>query len=131
LWAKHPRKKAAKWARDKRPKKTRPSDINRKPRVYVRSLERKDFPPEYTILDDDAVPIEAFVRNKEPFSEYDTDTVMKEIGERMRTPSYQEKLLANDASLADVDIMTDAEAKRFMNKMHARRNMVVSNIAKD
>ncbi len=40
LMAKHPRKKAAKWAAAKRPRKSRPSDINRKPREY--SIEVRD-----------------------------------------------------------------------------------------
>jgi hypothetical protein len=49
LFAKHVNKKAARWARDKRPRKSRLSDINRKPTVY--ELHFIDKPPEYTISD--------------------------------------------------------------------------------
>lgn len=46
-FAKHARDKGAKWAAAKRPKKSRPSDINRKPPVY--ELHSMVKPPEYTI----------------------------------------------------------------------------------
>ena len=50
--AKHVNNKAAKKANHNRPKKSRPSDINRKPVVYP-SFEK---PAEYTISDAAAVP---------------------------------------------------------------------------
>lgn len=51
LPAKHANDKAAKWARAKRPKKKRPSDIHRKPVVYeLTSIEK---PPEITVLEDE------------------------------------------------------------------------------
>lgn len=54
-FAKHVNDKAAKWAASKRPKKHRPSDINRKPVVYeLHSIQK---PPEYTISDEPAVPM--------------------------------------------------------------------------
>jgi len=46
-FAKHVNDKAAKWAASKRPKKSRPSDINRKPIVY--ELHSMQKPAEYTI----------------------------------------------------------------------------------
>jgi len=46
-FAKHVNDKAAKWAASKRPKKSRPSDINRKPIVY--ELHSMPKPAEYTI----------------------------------------------------------------------------------
>eukprot|EP00521_Asterionellopsis_glacialis_P005110 CAMPEP_0195273470 /NCGR_PEP_ID=MMETSP0706-20130129/16497_1 /TAXON_ID=33640 /ORGANISM="Asterionellopsis glacialis, Strain CCMP134" /LENGTH=91 /DNA_ID=CAMNT_0040330003 /DNA_START=54 /DNA_END=329 /DNA_ORIENTATION=+ len=46
-FAKHVNNKAAKWAQDKRPRKSRPSDINRKPVVYELTSITK--PSEYTI----------------------------------------------------------------------------------
>mmetsp|Transcript_26023 Transcript_26023/g.36998 ORF Transcript_26023/g.36998 Transcript_26023/m.36998 type:complete len:100 (-) Transcript_26023:49-348(-) len=52
-FAKHVKKKAAKWAADKRPRKSRPSDINRKPVVYA--FDTMEKPPEYTITDAPAV----------------------------------------------------------------------------
>eukprot|EP00546_Thalassionema_frauenfeldii_P014199 CAMPEP_0178911864 /NCGR_PEP_ID=MMETSP0786-20121207/9937_1 /TAXON_ID=186022 /ORGANISM="Thalassionema frauenfeldii, Strain CCMP 1798" /LENGTH=108 /DNA_ID=CAMNT_0020584369 /DNA_START=59 /DNA_END=385 /DNA_ORIENTATION=+ len=52
-FAKHVQKKAAKWAAHKRPKKSRPSDIHRKPIVY--ELHSMEKPPEYTITDAPAV----------------------------------------------------------------------------
>jgi len=54
LDAKHVQDKAARWARAKRPKKTRPSDINRKPIVY--EIDSYEKPPEFTISDEPAVP---------------------------------------------------------------------------
>ena len=45
LWAKHPQKKGAKKSADRRPKKSRPSDINRKKPVYPTWVD----PPEYTL----------------------------------------------------------------------------------
>jgi hypothetical protein len=53
LFAKHCQKKAAKWAKDKRPKKSRLSDINRKPAIY--ELHTMVKPPEYDISDTPAV----------------------------------------------------------------------------
>ena len=53
LFAKHAQKKAAKWAKDKRPRKSRPSDINRKPIVY--ELDSLVKPPEYDVSDAPAV----------------------------------------------------------------------------
>jgi hypothetical protein len=47
LNAKHANDKAAKWAASKRPKKSRPSDINRKPTQY--ELHSITKPAEYTI----------------------------------------------------------------------------------
>jgi hypothetical protein len=40
--------KAARWAASKRPKKSRPSDINRKPTVY--ELSKVVKPAEYTVV---------------------------------------------------------------------------------
>lgn len=54
LFAKHVQKKAAKWAKDKRPRKSRPSDINRNPIVY--ELHSMVKPPEYDISDAPPVP---------------------------------------------------------------------------
>mmetsp|Transcript_24008 Transcript_24008/g.67074 ORF Transcript_24008/g.67074 Transcript_24008/m.67074 type:complete len:88 (-) Transcript_24008:176-439(-) len=52
-FAKHVNDKAAKWAKSKRPRKSRPSDINRKPIIYeLTSIEK---PPEYIISDEPAV----------------------------------------------------------------------------
>jgi Family of unknown function (DUF5323) len=48
-FAKHVNDKAARWAASKRPKKSRPSDINRKPTVYELSTIVK--PPEYTVAE--------------------------------------------------------------------------------
>lgn len=53
LDAKHVQNKAAKKANHNRPKKSRPSDINRKPVVYP-SFEK---PSEYTISDAAAAPV--------------------------------------------------------------------------
>jgi hypothetical protein len=47
LLAKHVNDKAARWAASKRPKKSRPSDINRKPPVY--ELTKIVKPAEYTV----------------------------------------------------------------------------------
>lgn len=52
LNAKHVQNKAARKANHNRPRKSRPSDINRKPVVYP-SFEK---PSEYTISDAAAVP---------------------------------------------------------------------------
>lgn len=54
-FAKHVQKKAAKWAADKRPKKSRPSDINRKPITY--ELHTMTKPAEYSISDEPAVSV--------------------------------------------------------------------------
>jgi hypothetical protein len=52
LHAKHVRDKAAKWAKAKRPRKSRPSDINRAPIIYaIHSLVK---PAEYAISDEPA-----------------------------------------------------------------------------
>jgi hypothetical protein len=53
LDAKHVQKKAAKKHAHNRPRKSRPSDINRKPVVYP-SFEK---PSEYTISDAVAAPV--------------------------------------------------------------------------
>lgn len=53
LDAKHVQNKAARKANHNRPKKSRPSDINRKPVVYP-SFEK---PSEYTISDAAAAPV--------------------------------------------------------------------------
>eukprot|EP00557_Chaetoceros_sp_GSL56_P000773 CAMPEP_0176498864 /NCGR_PEP_ID=MMETSP0200_2-20121128/12587_1 /TAXON_ID=947934 /ORGANISM="Chaetoceros sp., Strain GSL56" /LENGTH=89 /DNA_ID=CAMNT_0017897177 /DNA_START=108 /DNA_END=377 /DNA_ORIENTATION=- len=53
LNAKHANNKGAKKAKHNRPRKSRPSDINRKPPVYP-SFER---PSEYTISDAAAAPV--------------------------------------------------------------------------
>ncbi len=53
LDAKHVNNKAAKKAAHNRPKKSRPSDINRKPTVYP-SFEK---PAEFTISDAPAAPV--------------------------------------------------------------------------
>jgi hypothetical protein len=53
-FAKHVQDKAAKWARAKRPRKSRPSDKNRKPVVYELTSMQK--PPEYDISDAPASP---------------------------------------------------------------------------
>jgi len=47
--AKHVNDKAARWAAAKRPKKSRPSDINRTPVVY--ELTSLTKPAEYTVSD--------------------------------------------------------------------------------
>ena len=47
-FAKHVNDKAARWAASKRPKKSRPSDINRTPVVY--ELSKVVKPPEYTAV---------------------------------------------------------------------------------
>jgi hypothetical protein len=47
--AKHVRDKAAKWAKAKRPRKSRPSDINRTPIVY--EIHSYAKPAEYSISD--------------------------------------------------------------------------------
>lgn len=53
--AKHVKDKAAKWAKAKRPRKSRPSDINRTPIVYeIHSIEK---PAEYSISDEPAAPM--------------------------------------------------------------------------
>lgn len=53
-FAKHVNDKAAKWAKSKRPRKTRPSDVNRKPIVYeIHSMTK---PAEYSISDEAASP---------------------------------------------------------------------------
>uniref|UniRef100_A0A7S1GNZ0 Uncharacterized protein n=1 Tax=Cyclophora tenuis TaxID=216820 RepID=A0A7S1GNZ0_CYCTE len=49
-FAKHVNKKAAKWAAHKRPRKSRPSDKNRKPVVYELTSIVK--PPEWTVVED-------------------------------------------------------------------------------
>jgi hypothetical protein len=54
-FAKHAQDKAAKWAASKRPKKSRLSDINRRPIIYELSSVVK--PPEYTISDAPATPV--------------------------------------------------------------------------
>ena len=47
--AKHVNDKAARWAKAKRPRKSRPSDINRTPTTYeIHSFEK---PAEYTVTD--------------------------------------------------------------------------------
>ncbi len=60
--AKHVQKKATKKHMDRRPKKTRPSDRNRKPVPYdVDPLHAEGMPPEYTVLgvvDGEEEPIE-------------------------------------------------------------------------
>ena len=54
-YAKHVNDKAAKWAKSKRPRKSRPSDINRKPIVYaIHSFQK---PTEFSISDEPAVPM--------------------------------------------------------------------------
>lgn len=52
LHAKHANNKAAKKANHNRPRKSRPSDINRKPVVYDEIIK----PPEYTIIDGEYEP---------------------------------------------------------------------------
>lgn len=55
LCAKHVNDKAAKWAKSKRPRKSRPSDINRAPVVYaIHSFQK---PAEYDISSDAAAPM--------------------------------------------------------------------------
>ena len=54
-FAKHVNDKAARWAKSKRPRKSRASDINRKPIIYeVHSMTK---PAEYSISDAPAVPM--------------------------------------------------------------------------
>jgi Family of unknown function (DUF5323) len=54
-FAKHVQEKAARWAKSKRPRKSRPSDINRKPIVYqIHSMIK---PAEYSISDAPAAPM--------------------------------------------------------------------------
>jgi hypothetical protein len=48
-FAKHVQDKAAKWAKAKRPRKSRPSDINRKPIIY--EIHTMTKPAEYSISD--------------------------------------------------------------------------------
>jgi len=53
--ATHVNDKAAKWAASKRPKKSRPSDINRTPPTYeIHSVKK---PAEFTINDAPATPV--------------------------------------------------------------------------
>eukprot|EP00534_Pseudo-nitzschia_fraudulenta_P015115 CAMPEP_0201232724 /NCGR_PEP_ID=MMETSP0852-20130820/4578_1 /ASSEMBLY_ACC=CAM_ASM_000632 /TAXON_ID=183588 /ORGANISM="Pseudo-nitzschia fraudulenta, Strain WWA7" /LENGTH=94 /DNA_ID=CAMNT_0047525273 /DNA_START=102 /DNA_END=386 /DNA_ORIENTATION=+ len=55
LCAKYVNDKAAKWAKSKRPRKSRPSDINRAPIVYaLHSLQK---PAEYDISPEPAAPM--------------------------------------------------------------------------
>ena len=54
-FAKHCNDKAAKWAKSKRPRKSRPSDINRKPIVY--EIHSYAKPAEYSISDAPASPM--------------------------------------------------------------------------
>ena len=55
LSAKYVNDKAAKWAKSKRPRKSRPSDINRAPITYaIHSYEK---PAEYDISSEPAVPM--------------------------------------------------------------------------
>jgi hypothetical protein len=55
LCAKHVHDKAAKWAKSKRPRKSRPSDINRAPVVYaIHSFQK---PAEYDISSEPATPV--------------------------------------------------------------------------
>jgi len=55
LFAKHANDKAAKWAKSKRPKKSRPSDINRAPITYaIHSFQK---PAEYDISSEPAAPM--------------------------------------------------------------------------
>jgi hypothetical protein len=66
-YAKHVKDKAAKWAKAKRPRKSRPSDINRAPIIYeLHSLVK---PAEYSISDEPAVlmakPVAAVVASEE------------------------------------------------------------------
>lgn len=53
LCAKYVNDKAAKWAKSKRPRKSRPSDINRAPIVYA--LQSLQKPAEYDISSEPAV----------------------------------------------------------------------------
>ncbi|CAJ1943088.1 unnamed protein product [Cylindrotheca closterium] len=54
-FAKHVKDKAAKWAKAKRPRKSRPSDINRTPTIYeIHSFQK---PAEYSISDEPASPM--------------------------------------------------------------------------
>ena len=50
LGAKHVNDKAARWAASKRPKKSRPSDINRTRKVYA--FESMPKPPEITEVEE-------------------------------------------------------------------------------
>eukprot|EP00531_Pseudo-nitzschia_arenysensis_P005554 CAMPEP_0116123222 /NCGR_PEP_ID=MMETSP0329-20121206/4632_1 /TAXON_ID=697910 /ORGANISM="Pseudo-nitzschia arenysensis, Strain B593" /LENGTH=94 /DNA_ID=CAMNT_0003617121 /DNA_START=70 /DNA_END=354 /DNA_ORIENTATION=- len=55
LCAKYVNDKAAKWAKSKRPRKSKPSDINRAPIVYaIHSYEK---PAEYDISSEPAAPM--------------------------------------------------------------------------
>jgi hypothetical protein len=54
-FAKHCNDKAAKWAKAKRPRKSRPSDINRKPITYA--IHTMIKPAEYSISDAPAAPM--------------------------------------------------------------------------
>lgn len=54
-FAKHANDKAAKWAASKRPKKSRPSDVNRKAPVY--ELHNMVKPAEYSISDAAPQPV--------------------------------------------------------------------------
>ncbi|VEU36197.1 unnamed protein product [Pseudo-nitzschia multistriata] len=55
LSAKHVNDKAAKWAKSKRPRKSRPSDINRAPIDYAIHSYQK--PAEYDISSEPAAPM--------------------------------------------------------------------------
>lgn len=55
LCAKYVNDKAAKWAKSKRPRKSRPSDINRAPIVYAIHSYQK--PAEYDISSEPAAPM--------------------------------------------------------------------------
>lgn len=54
-FAKHVNDKAARWAKSKRPRKSRPSDINRTPVMY--QLQSLVKPAEYSISDEPASPM--------------------------------------------------------------------------
>merc|ERR1712086_72542 len=69
----HPQKKATKKHAANRPKKHRPSDINRKPPPYdVAPLLNPDLPPCYTVVDEfDSSYRELVLQEKDPSEEVD------------------------------------------------------------
>mmetsp|Transcript_7390 Transcript_7390/g.10857 ORF Transcript_7390/g.10857 Transcript_7390/m.10857 type:complete len:116 (-) Transcript_7390:1531-1878(-) len=71
-FAKHVKDKAAKWARAKRPKKTRPSDINRKKKVY--DFESMEKPPEWVACTEEE---EKELQSWIPISEPEDNIVIK------------------------------------------------------
>ena len=112
--AKHVQKKATKKHMDRRPKKTRPSDRNRKPVPYdVDPLHAEGMPPEYTVLgflDEEEKPIEVV----EQFTTISSDP-------------YLAKLMGKEVVALPMDppIKEKKPPKKRKWGRHAKRNKVV------